>query len=60
MKANGRETRSMVRGRLRLLMEIASRASGLMIRLMDSERIFIETGRCIKDIGLIICKMDRV
>jgi hypothetical protein len=40
-------------------MEIASRESGSMIRLMDSERIFIETGRFIKDIGLITCRMDR-
>lgn len=59
MKENGRGTRSTARGRLRLLMEIASRESGSMIRLMDSERIFIETGRFIKDIGLIICRMDR-
>lgn len=40
-------------------MEIASRESGSMIRLMDSERIFIETERFIRDIGLIICRMDR-
>lgn len=56
---NGRGTRSTVGVRLRLLMEIALRESGSMIRLMDSERIFIETGRSIKDIGLIICRTDR-
>ena len=59
-KENGEKIKPMVVESSGMQMEISTRVNGKMTRLMAMVSIFMLTALNTKDIGKMICKMDKV